>query len=73
MLKLSQVPGIEEVLNCFTFPVLLVDRNHRLVIANRAAGAAARSKKGPSIIKDCYQFSDEGLGKFPHCPLNQAI
>jgi PAS domain S-box-containing protein/putative nucleotidyltransferase with HDIG domain len=73
MRKISKLPGIEEVMNCFPFPAMLVDKNHRLITANRAAGDAVKSNKGPQIVKDCYKFSDEGIGRFPDCPLNHAI
>lgn len=68
-------PGILEVLDALPFYVLLVDRNHRILLANKATrdrlGLEPSDIVGeycPAVVHDLAEGED-----YPGCPLAEAV
>ncbi|MHB1467271.1 MAG: PAS domain-containing protein [Thermoleophilia bacterium] len=68
-------PGILEVLDALPFYVLLVDRNHRILLANRATRDSLGFEPNDIVGKYCPTVI-HGLAEgeeYPGCPLHEAV
>jgi len=66
--------GVLEILDALPFYVLLIDRNHRILLANKATREHL-GMDADEIIGDCCPRVVHGLehGSYPGCPLEEAV
>lgn len=67
-------PGILEILDALPFYVMLVDKNHRILLANKATrdvlGLEPHEIVGESCPKVVHGIEE---GTYPGCPLEDAV
>jgi len=66
--------GLLKILDALPFYVLLIDRNHRILLANKATRDTLGVKADELVGKHCPRVV-HGLehGSYPGCPLEQAV
>lgn len=67
-------PGILKVLDALPFYVLLVDKNHRILLANKATRSDLKLEPKELIGEYCPKVV-HGIeeGSYPGCPLEEAV
>lgn len=66
--------GLLEILDALPFYVLLIDKNHRILLANKATRNTLGKEAGDIVGEYCPRVV-HGLehGSYPGCPLEQAV
>ncbi len=66
--------GVLEILDSLPFYVMLIDRNHRILLANRAVRNSLGAEPDQIVGHHCPQVV-HGLesGEYPGCPLPKAL
>ena len=67
-------PGIVEILDALPFYVMLIDKNHRILLVNKATREALKLEPQDIIGEYCPRVV-HGIenGAYPGCPLEEAV
>ncbi len=72
-MKLSEVQGVKELLDSLPYYGLLIDKDHRLLMANDAAQKDIFTGDYPDVLKRCFEHIDKAGLPHPDCPLHEAV
>ncbi len=72
-MKLSEAQGVKELLDGLPYYALLVDKDHRMLMANDVAQKDIYTGHYPNVLKSCFEHIDKAGLPHPDCPLHEAV